>query len=532
MSQNTPPDAFDSLSMPLDGMSLLPPGDEAPGQRPPGRRRRRVRRGPSLFWRTFFLLALLLMGSALGWYQLFRTLEHEPRAIQSARQVASLVNLSRAALVHSDAIARISLIKTLAEQEKVRIAPHEPDDRFSLFDDTSLERRMSEELIARLGPGTIVASHVNDEPGLWVGFSIEGDSYWLLMDRSRVSMLFSGGAWLLWIGALCAISLIGAALLARLINRPLKDLAVAAASVRSGDYVGHRLDENVPSREVREVNIGFNRMADQLSQIEMDRARMLAGISHDLRTPLARLRLETEMSVPDEQAREHMAADIAQVDAIINKFLDYARPEELELHPVNLAEVIDGCAYPFVMREDMRIEARVPHEMRVMADEVELGRIFSNLLENARRYGKSPADGITRVEIDTTVHEGRVFILVRDHGPGVPPDALSKLTRPFFRGDSARTEATGAGLGLSIVVKMVQSMGGQLRLTNGPEGGLVATIRLNQPPAPAAPAPGRWRKGGDKKAEAKAQNAKAEAAEPRPEPPAPDTPASEPPRES
>ena len=131
----------------------------------------------------------MLLGSALAWYQLFRTLEHKPRAIQSARQVASLVNLSRAALIHSDAIARISLIKTLAEQEKVRIAPHEPDDRFTFFDNSPLEQRISEELVARLGPGTLVASRVNDEPGLWVGFSIEGDSYWLLRSASSGSAL-------------------------------------------------------------------------------------------------------------------------------------------------------------------------------------------------------------------------------------------------------------------------------------------------------------------------------------------------------
>ena len=223
---------FDSMSMPLEG---LPPSASSPQKSPARRKRRRSGTGLSLFWRTFFLLALMLLGSALAWYQLFRTLEHEPRAIQSARQVASLVNLSRAALIHSDAIARISLIKTLAEQEKVRIAPHEPDDRFTLFDNSPLEQRISEELVARLGPGTLVASRVNDEPGLWVGFSIEGDSYWLLMDRSRVSAVLGGGAWLLWIVGLCATSLVGAALLARLINRPLKDLAVAAASVRSGD---------------------------------------------------------------------------------------------------------------------------------------------------------------------------------------------------------------------------------------------------------------------------------------------------------
>ena len=491
---------FDSMSMPLEG---LPPSASSPQKSPARRKRRRSGTGLSLFWRTFFLLALMLLGSALAWYQLFRTLEHEPRAIQSARQVASLVNLSRAALIHSDAIARISLIKTLAEQEKVRVAPHEPDDRFTLFDNSPLEQRISEELVARLGPGTLVASRVNDEPGLWVGFSIEGDSYWLLMDRSRVSAVLGGGAWLLWIVGLCATSLVGAALLARLINRPLKDLAVAAASVRSGDYVGHRLEENVASREVREVNVGFNRMADQLSQIELDRARMLAGISHDLRTPLARLRLETEMSVPDEQAREHMAADIAQVDSIINKFLDYARPEEVEMHPVSLAEVIEGCIYPFSTREDIRINATIPLDLRVMADEVELGRVFSNLIENARRYGKTPGTGITTVDISTNLHEGRVFVRVRDHGPGVSADNLPKLTRPFFRGDSARTEATGAGLGLSIVVKMVQNMGGLLRLTNSLEGtGLVATIRLQQ--AAAQPLAGNRRNSRSRKTDPQA----------------------------
>ena len=124
-----------------------------------------------------------------------------------------------------------------------------------------------------------------------------------------------------------------------------------------------------------------------------------------------------------------------------------------------------------------------------MGDEVELGRIFSNLIENARRYGKTPGTGVTTVDISTSLHEGRVFVRVRDHGPGVSAETLPKLTRPFFRGDSARTEATGAGLGLAIVVKMVQSMGGLLRLTNSLEGtGLVATLRLQQDISQTTPA--------------------------------------------
>ncbi|MDO5693216.1 MAG: ATP-binding protein [Pseudomonadota bacterium] len=436
--------------------------------------------GLNLFWRTFFMLALLLLGSSVGWYQMFRTLEYEPRVIDNARQIASLVNLSRAALVHSDAIARVSLIKTLAEQEKVRILPREPGDRFDLFNLNGLERRMSAEIVARLGPDTLVASRVNDESGLWVGFSIEGDSYWLLTDRSRVGALLGGSAWLLWLATLGAVSLVGAALLARFINQPLRQLSIAAARVREGDYQQGHLDENARSAEIREVNIGFNRMAAQLSKIEQDRAEMLAGISHDLRTPLARLRLETEMSVPDAEARDYMVADIEQVDTIIDKFLDYARPDHMTLQALPLAELAEICAQPFTARDDMQVQIDIPPELRVMADEVELSRVLGNLLENARRYGQTPDTQITRVRLAATARDQWVTLRVRDHGAGVPPEVLPSLTRPFFRGDSARTEATGSGLGLAIVAKMVQNMGGSLNISNSPSGGLMAVIRLQQ----------------------------------------------------
>src|SRR6478609_10680949 len=284
----------------------------------------RPRVGLSLFWRTFFLLSLLLIGSIVAWLQTFRALEFEPRAVQTAQQIASLVNLSRAALRYSDAIARVSLIKTLAEQEGVRILPSKPTDVYMTVDSTSLDERVADELVSRLGPGTVLASAVNGEKGFWVGFKIDSDSYWLLMDRNRFTKV-GGRTWLIWLITAAGLSLAGAAVIARLINRPLKQLSFAASRVRDGDFDASRLDEKAVTSEIREVNIGFNRMAQQLAKIEQDRAVMLAGISHDLRTPLARLRLETEMSVADQDARDHMAADIDQLDAIIDKFLDYAR---------------------------------------------------------------------------------------------------------------------------------------------------------------------------------------------------------------
>ena len=458
-----------TMPSPLEGLGLP-------------RRRAGLRLGFSLFWRTFFLLALLLIGCTVAWLQTFRALEYEPRAIQTAHQIASLVNLTRAALVYSDAITRVSLIKTLADQEGVRILPREPADLFEPYTSGALDRRVTDELIAQLGDGTTVASRVNEESGLWIGFTIESDRYWLLLDPTRFTSV-GGRTWLVWLVTAMALSLAGAALITRFINRPLKQLSRATRQVREGEYEAHRLDESARTNEIRAVNIGFNRMADQLAKIEQDRAVMLAGISHDLRTPLARLRLETEMSVADEDARNHMAADIAQLDSIIDKFLDYARPDHVEVRPVLLRDVVDACTYAVEDNGDIAIKVEISPELRVMADEVELTRVISNLVENARRYGKTPETDTADVTIQAQAHNDTVLIKVRDHGPGVAPAILSQLTKPFFRGDVARTSAAGAGLGLSIVAKNIERMGGTFALTSTPGRGFAAHIRVPRAPA-------------------------------------------------
>ena len=437
----------------------------------------RPNRGVSLFWRTFFFLALLLVGCIVAWLQTFRALEYEPRALQSANQLASLVNLSRAALVHSDSIARVSLIKTLADEEGLRIAPREPNDTFRLYDTDVLSRNVAERLSGRLGPDTLVAREVNGAPGLWIGFTIDGDPYWLLTDPSRIGPV-AGTTWLIWLGTAALLSLTGAALIARLINRPLKKLSFAASRVREGDFNASQLNEAVATSEIREVNIGFNRMAQRLSKIEQDRALMLAGISHDLRTPLARLRLETELSVADPQAREHMAADIEQVNAIIDKFLDYARPDHLQPQEVSLNQVVDAAVFALGSDANTRVSVNIPPDTIVMGDAVELQRVFSNLLENAQRYGKDPETGIARVEIAAKAKDDFVLVKLRDHGQGVAPEMLEQLTQPFFRGDVSRTSATGTGLGLAIVDRAIARMGGRFALANSSTGGLAAHMKL------------------------------------------------------
>jgi two-component system osmolarity sensor histidine kinase EnvZ len=434
----------------------------------------------SLFWRTFVLLALLLGGGIFAWVQTLRALEFEPRAVQAAQQLASLVNLARAGLRYADNINRVTLVKTISDQEAVRLLPREPADKWEPFEVDRFSRRVGRELVARLGADTIVASSVNGEAGLWVGFSIENDPYWMQAEPKRLRTVASS-TWFVWVSIALLATLVGSVAIARLINQPLRELSFAASRIREGEF-DSRLDENTLTSEIREVNMGFNRMARELAKVEEDRAVMLAGISHDLRTPLARLRLEAEMSVHDDEARRNMALDIDQLDAIIDKFMDYARPGDVRLVPIQLSNLIDREAATFRDPSQIRITSKVAIDLRVMADDTELGRVFSNLFENARRYGRSSDTGIANVQVSYVRTGPWIIVSVRDHGPGVAPEKLAALTTPFYRGDAARTAATGAGLGLAIVEKALQRMGGQFELANAPDGGLVAHIRIKRAP--------------------------------------------------
>ncbi len=445
-----------------------------------GTRGRRLGLGFNLFWRTFALLTLLLAGGVAAWVATLRFLELEPRAVQAAAQTAALVNLSRAALQQADGINRVALVKSLGAQQAIRVAPREPGDRWEPFEVDRFTRRVGRELRSALGPDALVARSVNGRPGLWVGFSIDRDAYWLQADAAPGAGL-DRRTWAIWVGIALVASLVGSMTIASLINRPLKQLSFAASRIRDGDLES-RLDENTLTTEIREVNRGFNRMARELARVEEDRAVMLAGISHDLRTPLARLRLEAEMSVDDEEAKKNMAQDIDQLDAIIDKFMDYARPGETRLHPVHVAHLIDREAALLRDPTQIRITSRVPIDLAVMGDEIELGRVFLNLFENARRYGRGTYTGVADVTVSSVKTGPWVIVSVRDQGPGVAPEKLGQLATPFFRGDAARTAATGAGLGLAIVDKAMQRMGGTLEMANAPDGGLIAHLRLQRAP--------------------------------------------------
>jgi len=314
--------------------------------------------------------------------------------------------------------------------------------------------------------------------GLWAG------TFWLQAPQGPLGgALSTGGLVFLKALVLCA-SLALVVWTAWRLNRPVEALYAAAARLREGD-LDSRLDEQAAVREIREVNAGFNRMARELARVEQDRAVMLAGISHDLRTPLARLRLEAEMSVADPQALAQMAADIDQLNAIIDKFTDYARPEAPQQQAVDLQATFDALRGRFDGDARVQLAIDLPAPALAMADPTDLLRVLVNLVENAARYARGDDGEAAEVSVQALVVPDEIDIRVCDRGPGVPPDQLGQLVQPFFRGNAARTEATGAGLGLAIVDKAVQRMKGRLAFSNLPDRGLEVRIVLPRAPLQA-----------------------------------------------
>ena len=278
-----------------------------------------------LLWRTFFLLAFMIAVSMAVWVASFRMVERTPRANQIAAQVVSVVTITRAALTHSAPDLRRELLFDLASNEGIRVYPLEPDDHVEPPRDNALMPVIEANVRERLGSDTKFASVVNDVAGFYVSFKIDDDEYWLMLDRERIDRA-SSIQWIGWAAVTLSLSLLGAVFISRLINQPLAQRAAAARSVAQGRHF-EPLQDSGPT-EIRIANRSFNQMVEDLKRIETDRAIILAGISHDLRTPISRMLLEVEMAKLSDDARKGMQSDLAQMDAIINQFLDYARPND------------------------------------------------------------------------------------------------------------------------------------------------------------------------------------------------------------
>jgi len=246
-----------------------------------------------------------------AWLQVFFSMEEGPRAAQMAQRVASIVSITRSALVYAPPAVRPALLLDLATKESLRVQPRENTDELEPLPRSNYWQHVSTEVRGALGSQTLIMWSVNSVPGIWVSFDINEDQYWLVFDREQLS-LTAGVEWLGWGATALLLALIGAAVSVRFVNRPLAQLAKVAQQLARGETPS-TLPEKGPV-EIRDMNIAFNRMARDIRQTEADREIMLAGISHDLRTPLARMRLEIELSQVSDETRAAIDEDLAQID--------------------------------------------------------------------------------------------------------------------------------------------------------------------------------------------------------------------------
>jgi signal transduction histidine kinase len=339
---------------------------------------------------------------------------------------------------------------------------------------------LAADLSARLQRQVIIKQVDEDATGLpallptlqriaiWVPL---GDGSWLRFStRSNLPSL----GWVAHISAqlllVCLVLAVIAIVAARQITRPIRTF-VAAAERLGTDVNAPPIPER-GSRELRTATRVFNTMQQRLQRYVDDRTRMLAAISHDLRTSLTRLRLRMEY-IEDAQQRDKAQQDLEQMDAMLASTLSFARDDAAQEEPVNLdlAKLLHTLCDDLVDMGET-VDYSGPESHTVSCRPVALQRALTNVLSNAVSYG-----GCAHVSL--VPDEAGCDIRVEDEGPGIPQDKLDTVFEPFVRLDPARNRSTGgSGLGLSIARSVMRSHGGDVSLANKPGGGLVVSLRL------------------------------------------------------
>jgi signal transduction histidine kinase len=267
--------------------------------------------------------------------------------------------------------------------------------------------------------------------------------------------------------------LLAAAMLVHTLSMPLRALADVADGVGSGQWIP--VEEKGP-REVRHLARAINAMQDRIRRLIADRTEALAAVSHDLRTPLARLRLRAGF-LDDPEAQGAIENDVAEMEAMVGGVLAYLSGENdpETIRSVDLASILMTLADDAADRgRDVTYDG--PPQWLARVRPLAMKRVFGNLIDNALNYGR-------RARIGLSVESDRLRIRIDDDGPGLPDAELKRVLAPFYRVEGSRSRATGGlGLGLAIVNREVSREGGEVVLANRPEGGLRAEILLPRAP--------------------------------------------------
>jgi len=397
---------------------------------------------------SLFLVQLLTLGLFFGLVALPQT----KRAAELMAQTFLTVSTTLDRLAPAD---RAETLNRLDHSDYLDIWTGENPPAFDQRRARVLERLYMQSLTEKLGRQTELEWRADETGRLWIRLGLGPDLNWVSVrppdgpEPGRVILMGTALTLLLGLGTAVGVQ--------RRLAKPLHHLADVAQTLKPG--VASSLPETGPS-EIAAVSRAFNAMTGRLARYEHDRAFMLAGVSHDIRTPLAKLRLAVEMiDPPDTELVRTAHRQIAEIDRILGQFLVFARgaggEAEIQFDLDSLASEVVA----FQAAEGIIVERQGAPAGLVRGRPEALRRAVINLVQNAVLYGEPPIILITGRSGAT------VTLIVRDQGPGVPPDMLHTLDQPFVRGDPARG-SPGTGLGLAIAAATIEAEGGTLTLTN------------------------------------------------------------------
>lgn len=323
-------------------------------------------------------------------------------------------------------------------------------------------------LIENLNMPSEVRIEESDALYAWVKMP-ENNHLWLRIPLAKTDTNYPAPQ-LVFILAISLLSLLGGWWVARSISRPLKRLQFAAREVGRGDRPGDL--KITGTAELKAVTKAFNQMARDVQRLEEDRTLLLAGISHDLRTPLTRIRLAIEfISAQDHELRDDIIRDTEDMDEIIDQFIGFVRDGRDEnFVREDLNELIRIVTAP-LDQPPMDIQLKLADLPDYSFKPLAMKRLLTNLIENARRYGGN------QITVISEYDKKSIRIRIQDRGPGIKADKIAELFQPFKRGDAARG-GKGTGLGLAIVERIASLHEGNVRLYNRPEIGLEACLTL------------------------------------------------------
>ncbi|MFX6156137.1 ATP-binding protein [Acinetobacter baumannii] len=424
---------------------------------------------------TILVLLVVLFSLFMSLWFFWRTL-YLPEIQQHARYLAvelELVNNPNIRIFHRDSEVDVDTwLRNRVGIEYVTNPKEYPSVRDKIiaeFFTNQVEQKLANEIGAK---DVTVYFQFKPSPRIWIQ-TPEMHGNWV-REPLKTYANYSPELLVGWVVGVPLVSAIIILILVRQMNRPLRRLQNAANEYSKSGTAPY-LDTNHGPLEIRQVNQAFNRMVYTLEQTERERRIMLAGISHDLRTPLTRIRLTAEM-LPDEFLREGLVYDVDDMDAILNQFISYMRDgSDEELKDTNINILLQELVVQF---KPLDIRFNMQDVPIIPARSLSLKRLIANLINNAKRYGAEP------IELSAKVENEHILITVADHGEGIPEDQIKELMQPFVRGNSART-IQGSGLGLAIVKRIVDIHQGEIQIHNREQGGLEVIISLPIPkPAP------------------------------------------------